>query len=129
VKGAIELISTALQFSVGGFLAGRAIQGVSAAYLTRIAGKSFIEYFRHDQDWGDGGMTEVVQKQFQLNRRDEFIKSFVQEAITRVIQPLNLEIKATHELDPELEPLENLRMPDLVEIPVDPPEETLDDWK
>jgi uncharacterized protein len=129
VKGAIELVSTALQFSVGGFLAGRAIQGVSAAYLTRIAGKSFIEYFRHDQDWGDGGMTEVVQKQFQLNRRDEFIKSFVQEAITRVIQPLNLDIKATNELDPELEPLENLRIPDLVEIPVEPPEETLDDWK
>jgi uncharacterized protein (DUF697 family) len=27
----------------------KAIQGITAAYLTRIAGKSFIEYFRHDQ--------------------------------------------------------------------------------
>jgi small GTP-binding protein len=88
VKGAIELLSTALQLHVATFVIGRAIQGVTAAYLTRIAGKSFIEYFRHDQDWGDGGMTEVVQQQFQINRRDEFIKVFIQEAIAKVVKPL-----------------------------------------
>ncbi|MBS3027910.1 MAG: DUF697 domain-containing protein [Dolichospermum sp. DET50] len=88
VKGAIELLSTALQLNVATFIVGRAIQGVTAAYLTRIAGKSFIEYFRHDQDWGDGGMTEVVQQQFQINRRDEFIKVFIQEAIAKVVKPL-----------------------------------------
>ncbi len=88
VKGAIELLSTALQLNVATFIIGRAIQGVTAAYLTRIAGKSFIEYFRHDQDWGDGGMTEVVQRQFQINRKDEFIKVFVQEAIAKVVKPL-----------------------------------------
>lgn len=88
VKGALELLSTALQLNVGTFIIGRAIQGVTAAYLTRIAGKSFIEYFRNDQDWGDGGMTEVVQRQFQLNRRDEFMKAFIQEAIARVVRPL-----------------------------------------
>ena len=75
---------------------------MSAAYLTRIAGKSFIEYFRHDQDWGDGVMTEVVQRQFQLNRKDEFIKAFVQEAITRVVKPLQLD-QAEPEALPELE--------------------------
>lgn len=91
VKGAITIITTALQLSIGGMIVGRAIQAVTAAYLTRIAGKSFIEYFRHDQDWGDGGITEVVQRQFQLNRRDEFVKSFVQEAIARVVKPLHLE--------------------------------------
>lgn len=88
VKGAIQLLTTALQLNVATFIVGRAIQGVTAAYLTRIAGKSFIEYFRHDQDWGDGGMTEVVQRQFQLNRRDEFIKVFIQQAIARVVKPL-----------------------------------------
>jgi uncharacterized protein len=88
VKGAIELISRALQLNVATYVLGKAIQGVTAAYLTRIAGKSFIEYFRHDQDWGDGGITEVVQRQFQLNRRDEFVKAFVQEAIAKVVKPL-----------------------------------------
>lgn len=110
VKGAIELLSTALQFNLGTLIIGRAIQGVSAAYLTRIAGKSFIEYFRHDQDWGDGGMTEVVQRQFQLNRRDEFVKSFVQEAITRVVRPLtkNSEEPEEPELEEPEEPVEEV---------------------
>ena len=88
VKGAIQLLSIGLQSNVATVLAGRAIQAVSAAYLIRIAGKSFIEYFRQNQDWGDGGMTEVVQRQFELNRRDEFIKAFVQEAIAKVVTPL-----------------------------------------
>jgi len=79
IKGAIQLLSTALQLNVATFVVGRAIQGVTA-YLTHIAGK-VCEYFRHDQDWGDGGMTEVVQRQFQLNRA-EFMKAFVQDAIT-----------------------------------------------
>jgi len=39
-----------------------AIQGVTAAYLTHCW-KSFIEYF-HDQDWGDGGMTEWCSDSF-----------------------------------------------------------------
>ena len=97
VKGAIQLLSTALQLNVATFIVGRAIQGVTAAYLTRIAGKSFIEYFRHDQDWGDGGMTEVVQRQFQINRRDEFVKAFIQQAIARVVKPLQDKIEALEE--------------------------------
>jgi uncharacterized protein len=87
VKGAVELLARALQLNLATYLVGKAIQGVSAAYLTRIAGKSFIEYFRHDQDWGDGGMTEVVQRQFQLSRKEEFVKSFVVDAIGKVVQP------------------------------------------
>lgn len=90
VKGAIELLSTALQLNVATYLVGRAVQGVTAAYLTRIAGKSFIEYFRQDQDWGDGGIAEVVQQQFKLNQKDEFVKSFVKDAIARVVKPLEI---------------------------------------
>ncbi len=97
VKGALQLISTALQLNVATFIIGRAIQGVTAAYLTRIAGKSFIEYFRNDQDWGDGGMTEVVQRQFELNRRDEFMKAFIQQAIARVVRPLQQSAEVVEE--------------------------------
>ncbi|MGK7871894.1 MAG: YcjF family protein [Xenococcaceae cyanobacterium] len=88
VKGAVELLARALQFHFATYVVGKAIQGVTAAYLTRIAGKSFVEYFRHDQDWGDGGITEVVQRQFQLSRKDEFVKAFVMDAIARVVKPL-----------------------------------------
>ena len=88
VKGAVDLVAKALQFTATTYVVGKVIQAISAAYLTRIAGKSFVEYFSHDQDWGDGGITEVVQRQFKLNRKDEFIKAFVQDAITRVIEPI-----------------------------------------
>ncbi|MEM9274019.1 MAG: GTP-binding protein [Cyanobacteria bacterium P01_F01_bin.143] len=88
VKGTVDLLAKALQFHFATYIVGKAIQGVSAAYLTRIAGKSFIEYFRRDRNWGDGGMTEVVQQQFQLTRKDEFMKSFVKDAISKVVQPM-----------------------------------------
>ncbi len=88
VAGSIKLLGAALQFNVATIVVGKAIQGVTAAYLTRIAGRSFIEYFRHNQDWGDGGITDVVQRQFELNRRDEFMQEFVRSAISRVIKPL-----------------------------------------
>lgn len=88
VKGAIQLLTTALQVGVATYVLGKAIQGVTAAYLTRIAGYSFIEYFHRDRNWGDGGIAEVVEQQFQLNRKDEFVKSFIQEAMTKVLIPL-----------------------------------------
>ncbi|MDB9311910.1 GTP-binding protein [Spirulina sp. CS-785/01] len=124
VKGAVQMVATALQLNVATYVAGKAIQGVTAAYLTRIAGKSFIEYFRHDQDWGDGGMTEVVQRQFQLVQKEEFMKGFVKDAIARVVQP----IKAS------LAEEEDLEEPELDEITVPPPvtlAEPLpeDDWE
>ena len=102
VKGATELLAKALQLNVATYLVGKVIQGVTAAYLTRIAGKSFIEYFRHDQDWGDGGITEVVQRQFQLSRKDEFIKAFVTDAIAKVIKPLTANFEG-EEKEEELE--------------------------
>jgi small GTP-binding protein len=88
VKGALNLLTTALQLNLSTLVIGKAIQGVTAAYLTRIAGKSFIEYFRHDQDWGDGGMMEVVQRQFELTKKDEFVQGFVKDAIARVVDPI-----------------------------------------
>lgn len=99
VEGAMRLLTTALQLNISTFVIGKAIQGVTAAYLTRIAGKSFIEYFRHDQDWGDGGIAEVVQRQFKLNRREEFIKGFIQEAIAKVVKPLTQQEEDEEEIE------------------------------
>ncbi len=85
VKGVVQIITTLISVTVVGLVLKATIQSVTAAYLTRIAGKSFIEYFSRDRDWGDGGIAEVVQRQFQLNRRDEFLKIFVQDAVNRVM--------------------------------------------
>jgi small GTP-binding protein len=93
VKGAVELSTIALQMNPGTLIIGQAVQGVTAAYLTRVAGKSFTEYFRQNQSWGDGGITEVVQQQFQLNQRDAFVKAFMNEAVERIVAPLSNKAK------------------------------------
>lgn len=84
VKGAMNLLALGMQVTIATAIASRGVQGVSAAYLTRIAGKSFVDYFQQNQNWGDGGIGEVVQKQFQLNRREQFIQTFIGEAIQRL---------------------------------------------
>ncbi len=80
---------------------------MTAAYLTRIAGKSFIQYFRQDQDWGDGGVAQVVEQQFQLSRKDEFIQAFVRQAIAKVVEPLE-DFWGRESVDTAPEPLEPL---------------------
>ncbi len=84
-KGVTQLVTSLISVTFVGLLLKASIQGVTAAYLTRIAGKSFCEYFQAAQQWGDGGINAVVERQFQLNRRDAFLKAFVQEAMERVI--------------------------------------------
>ena len=88
VKGGLTLITSALSLNLSTVLLGRAIQGVAAAWLTRVAGSSFITYFQQDQDWGDGGMQEVVQHHYDLNRRDSSLKSFLKTALRKVVEPL-----------------------------------------
>ncbi|MEO1593525.1 MAG: YcjF family protein, partial [Cyanobacteria bacterium J06632_22] len=89
VKGALKLLTLGLQTNLATAMASKLIQGVSAAYLTRIAGKSFITYFQQHQDWGDGGMQAVVEQQYQLNQREEFVRQFIQTAASRVVERLS----------------------------------------
>jgi len=81
-----ELLGKALKATMVGFVAGGAIEAVAGAYLTKLAGAVFIEYFAHDQDWGEGGMQGAVERKFQLQRRHEFVAEFIKEAAQRVFQ-------------------------------------------
>jgi hypothetical protein len=97
VKGVMNLLAIGMQTTIPTAIASRGVQGISAAYLTRIAGKSFMDYFTQNQDWGDGGIGEVVQKQFQLNRREQFVREFIQDAIAHLREetsvPLELPVE------------------------------------
>ncbi|MEX0588393.1 MAG: DUF697 domain-containing protein [Cyanobium sp.] len=88
VKGGVTLLTTALSLNVPALVVSRVIQAVSAAWLTRVAGLSFLTYFERDQDWGDGGVQEVVQQQYDLNRRDGALSRFLEAAFRRVVEPL-----------------------------------------
>ena len=89
VQGGVTLISSAITLNLPGLIVGRAIQSITAAWLTRVAGASFITYFEQNQDWGDGGMQEVVQRQYDLNQREATLNNFINKALKRVVEPLN----------------------------------------
>jgi len=93
VKGGVSLIGAALSLNLPTLLLGRAVQGVAAAWLTRIAGASFITYFQQDQDWGDGGIQDVVQHHYDLNRRESALERFLQSAVRRVVEPLQRQVQ------------------------------------
>ena len=93
IKGGMSLIGSALSLNLPAMLLSRAVQAVGAGWLTRVAGRSFITYFQQDQDWGDGGMQEVVQRQYDLNRRDSALQSFLSAAFNRVVEPLQRQQK------------------------------------
>lgn len=83
-KGTVDILAVGLQANLVTGLGTRLLTGATGAYLTRIAGKSFAEYFRHNQDWGDGGMAEVVSQQFRLSQREGLMKAFVRTALVRL---------------------------------------------
>ncbi|MBV8385138.1 MAG: GTP-binding protein [Planctomycetaceae bacterium] len=85
VEAATSLIAGLFKSSFVGYAAGGAVQAVSMAYLTHIAGQTFIEYFAHGQSWGDGGMQAALVRQFDLNSRAEFLQEFAKQAIARVL--------------------------------------------
>ena len=88
VQGGVSVIGSAITLNLPGVMVGRAIQSITAAWLTRIAGASFITYFEQNQDWGDGGIQEVVQRQYDLNRRETTLKNFIKKSLQRVVEPL-----------------------------------------
>jgi small GTP-binding protein len=93
IKGGLSLIGATLTLNLPALLLSKAVQAVGAGWLTRIAGRSFITYFQQDQDWGDGGVQEVVQRQYDLNRRDSALRQFLDAALRRVVEPLQRQEK------------------------------------
>ncbi len=94
VKGGVNLLSSALSLNLPALLASRAIQAVSAAWLTRVAGLSVLRYFERDQDWGDGGLQQVVQEQYDLSRREGVLSQFLAAALQRVVTPLQRQVRS-----------------------------------
>lgn len=103
VEGAIQLttgIVTAIaEVTVVGYLITAPIQAASAGYLTRIAGRSFIEYFQGNQSWGEAGMQGVVQEQVQKTQKSGWVKPFVQEAMAKIFKPALFNRSKTQDRD------------------------------
>jgi len=86
VELSTQTIGGVLKSNAITFVAGGAVQGVSAAYLTRLAGMSLIEYFQ-EQDAATSSslnlerLKQILQRVFQQNQRLSFLQSFAQKAV------------------------------------------------
>ncbi|MBR8832653.1 MAG: DUF697 domain-containing protein [Stigonema ocellatum SAG 48.90 = DSM 106950] len=95
--GLVELssqaIGTVLKSNAVTFVAGGVVQGVSAAYLTRIAGLSLVEYFQ-DQEIAINSETKLnldklgqtLRSCFQHNQQIGLLQSFVKQGV-KVLLP------------------------------------------
>jgi len=84
LKGGMAIISSALTTSLTKIIISKSIQSITAGWLIRIVGLSLIEYFKNGQDWGDGGIQEVVDNIYRISKREEILNNFVKEAISKI---------------------------------------------
>ena len=95
--GLVELstktLTTILKSHAATFVAGGAVQGVSAAYLTRIAGLTLLEYLQAQEVAIDGNssnslnldsLSKILQTVFQQNQQFGFLQSFAKQALGRI---------------------------------------------
>jgi hypothetical protein len=91
VELSTQTIGSILKGHAFTYVAGGAVQGVSAAYLTRLAGLSLIEYFQEQEATDATGQAfnlerlgQTLQKVFASNQRAAFLQGFVQQVVGRL---------------------------------------------
>jgi hypothetical protein len=84
LKGGLAILSPALATSLTKIIISKSIQSITSGWLIRIVGLSLIEYFENGQNWGDGGIQEVVDKIYKISKRKEILNNFVKEAISEI---------------------------------------------
>lgn len=104
VELSTQAIANLLKTNAITYVAGGCIQGISAAYLTRVVGLSLIEYF-HTQDpnltmteaspLAIERLSQIIQRVFQQNQQTSFLQSFVKQAIERFSSTLSSPSVAT----------------------------------
>lgn len=94
--GLVELstkaVSTVLKSNAVTFVAGGVVQGVSAAYLTRVAGLSLVEYFEQQEIAlnSEGGfnldkLRQTLQNVFVQNQQIGVLQGFVKQGVKRLL--------------------------------------------
>jgi uncharacterized protein len=93
VEVSTQAIGSILKTNAVTYVAGGLVQGMSAAYLTRIVGLTLLEYFA-DQDivaaqsnpiWNPEQFGTLLQQVFQANQRLTMMQEFVQQGVQRLI--------------------------------------------
>lgn len=89
VEMASQAITPILKSHALTYVAGGTLQGISAAYLTRLAGLSLVEYFEEQSQSASTTfqLDRLIQKLkavFQDNQRSAFLQTLVKQGISRL---------------------------------------------
>jgi uncharacterized protein len=82
------------------FVAGGLVQGLSAAYLTRIAGLTLVEYLAAQdlvapeptRAWNIDLLGNILQKVFQANQRVAYMQTVVKQGLDRLVPDASVEV-------------------------------------
>lgn len=92
VEMASQAISPLLKSHALTYVAGGTLQGMSAAYLTRLAGLSLVEYFEEQSQSAETASTFQIDRLlsklkaiFQDNQRSAFLQTLVKQGLSRLI--------------------------------------------
>ncbi len=101
VEVCTQTIAGLLKTNAATYVAGGLVQGISAAYLTRIAGLTLIEYFEAQdllapeaaKAWNLDLLGTTLQKVFQANQRVAYIQTVFQQGIDRLAPESRKQLK------------------------------------
>ncbi len=93
VEVSTQAVGAVLKTNAITYMAGGAVQGVSGAYLTRIAGLALIEYWESDDrivvqtapPIQRDRLQTILKNVFQQNQRSAFLQGFVTQAFDRLM--------------------------------------------
>ena len=92
VESATQAIAPLLKTHVLTFAAAGAAQGLSAAYLTHIAGLSLIQYFEEqaalgtsatEEGWNFDRLGQIIQQVVQTYQRGQFLQNLVNQGLAK----------------------------------------------
>jgi uncharacterized protein len=90
VEASSQVLSAVLKGNMVTYVAGGAMQGVGAAYFTRMAGLSLMELFEahrtSDAGWqlDSTVLSQIVQRIFQQHQRIDMVKDLAQKTLGRL---------------------------------------------
>ena len=84
VKGGMNMFTNLLSANFTTRFITKSVQSITAAWIIRIVGLAFVKYFEKNQSWGDGGIQEIVQNLYEINKREDILKDFLKEALQKI---------------------------------------------
>ena len=101
LKGGLSVITNALASNFTTIFISKSLQSITSCWLIKIVGLSIKQYFNNGKNWGDGGIQEVIEGIYKLNKREDILNNFIKEAINNI--RINEDGKSQQKLPPYLE--------------------------